>query len=90
MKVIVGVLDDAFLNQERFNHSGAVICYRDKDGTPTVMVPGNPEKSVKTIHLDFVDGSPVRGIEESPEGHTRIKINVKSCSSYNATEPSKI
>ena len=79
MKVIVGVLDDAFLNQERFNHSGAVICYTEKDGTPTVMVPGNPEKSVKTIHLDFVDGSPDRGIEESPEGHTRIKINVKSC-----------
>ena len=78
MKVIVGVLDDAFLNQQRFDHSGAVICYREKDGTPTVMVPGNPKKGVKTIHLDFVDGIPAKGIE-SLEGHLRIKINVKSC-----------
>jgi len=79
MKVIVGVLGDAFLNQQRFDHSGVVLCYREKDGTPTVMVPGNPKKGVKTIHLDFVDGIPAKGIEESPEGHIRIKINVKSC-----------
>ena len=77
MKVTVGVLDGAFLNEQRFNHAGIVLCYKEKDGTPTVMVPGNPKKGVKTIHLDFVDGTP--GIEESPEGHRRIKINVKSC-----------
>ena len=77
MKVIVGVLDDAFLNQQRFDHSGIVVCYREKDGTPNVMVPGNPKTGVKNINLDFVDGTP--GLEECPEGHRRIKINVKSC-----------
>lgn len=77
MKVIVGVLGDAFLNQQRFDHSGIVVCYREKDGTPTVMVPGNPKTGVKNINLDFVDGTP--GLEESPEGHKRIKIDVKSC-----------
>ena len=42
MKVTVAVIEDAFLDLQRLNHAGVVICYREKgSGTSTMMIPGN-------------------------------------------------
>ena len=54
MKVTVAVIEDAFLDLQRLEHAGVVICFRDAgDGAPTIMIPGN---GVPTMFFDFFSG----------------------------------
>ena len=42
MMVTVAVIEDAFLDLQRIDHAGVVICYNQKgDGAPAMVIPGN-------------------------------------------------
>ncbi len=79
MKVTVAVIEDAFLDLQRLNHAGVVICYKQKgDGTPTMMIPGNGSP---TVFFDFSGGGDDRNLplQENCEGYYRINVKSESC-----------
>ena len=54
MMVTVAVIEDAFLDLQRLDHAGVVICYNLKGGgTPTMMIPGN---GVPSVFFEFSRG----------------------------------
>ena len=80
MKVTVAVIEDAFLDLQRLEHAGVVICFRDAgDGTPTIMIPGN---GVPTMFFDFFSGGGDGRnlpLQENHEGYCRINVDSDSC-----------
>ena len=79
MKVTVAVIEDAFLDLQRLNHAGVVICYREAgDGTPTIMIPGN---GGPTVFFDFTGGGDERNmrLQENYDGYVRINVVSDSC-----------
>ena len=80
MKVTVAVIEDAFLDMQRLDHAGVVICYNQKgDGAPTMMIPGN---GVPTVFFEF-SGGDARNLplqeNYQDEGYYKINVNSDSC-----------
>ena len=78
MKVTVAVIEDAFLDLQRLDHAGVVICYTDKEsGTPTMMIPG---KGVSSVFLEFSRGNDRNlPLKRNFEGSYIINVKSSSC-----------
>ena len=77
MKVTVAVIEDAFLDLQRLNHAGVVICYKEKgSGTPIMMIPGN---GAPTAFFDFSGGDDRNPLQENYEGYYRINVRGDNC-----------
>ena len=79
MKVTVAVIEDAFLDMQRLNHAGVVICFNQKgDGTPTMMIPSNGSP---TVFFDFSGEGDDRNLplQENFEAYYRFNVKSESC-----------
>ena len=80
MMVTVAVIEDAFLDLQRIDHAGVVICYNQKvDGAPAMVIPGN---GVPTVFFEFSRGNdrnlPLQEIHQD-ECYYKINANSESC-----------